>query len=432
MSERIDELLPTSEESDYDLVPAMESLSAPEWPGARWIGTVDLETVPARQPLRLHQHQGYTRARLLVREGAAVRGFVDVGISEGSVDPAALRDAVAALPPRIPQHSPSSLPFISVVVCTRDRAAALRAALTSILALDYPHFEVLVIDNAGRTAETRDMVRNEFTDPRVTLISEPVPGLSRARNTGLHKAKGAIVAYTDDDVIVDSLWLRQIAAGFERSPETACVTGLVPAGELRSPAQGYFDGRVNWSSSLVPEVYTLADPPEDLPKFPFSPGVFGTGANFALDRLAAISLGGFDTALGVGTRTGGGEDIDMFCRVILEGYALVVQPSAIVWHRHRDGLPDLLAQARGYGSGLGAWMTKVLLDPKTSGLALARSIGVARQFLQNRRLAAEKRQEDAPSADLQLARVLRTELLWVARGPFNYFLARGFGAGRAP
>jgi len=71
----------------------------------------------------------------------------------------------------------------------------------------------------------------------------------------------------------------------------------------------------------------------------------------------------------------------MFTRVILEGYSLVVQPSAIVWHRHRDDLDDLSAQARGYGSGLGAWLTKILLNPHTARLALARTPRVAWSFL---------------------------------------------------
>lgn len=432
MSERVDELLPTDESSDFELDPAMECPTRPEWSGARWIGLVDLDLIPPDQPLRLLHHEGYERARLLVRQGASVRGFVDVKILRGSLELTGLQEAVAGLPTAAPHPAGSITPFITVIVCTRDRAAHLRGALATILALDYPNFEVVVVDNAGRTSETSDMVRREFQDPRITLIAEPVPGLSRARNAGLRVARGDIVAFTDDDVVVDAYWLREIVAGFERAPGTACVTGLVPAGELRSPAQAYFDGRVSWSKSTTARVYSLAEPPPDIPKFPFSPGVFGTGANFALDRLTALRLGGFDTALGVGSRTGGGEDIDMFSRVILDGCSLVVQPSAIVWHRHRDGLPDLLAQARGYGNGLGAWMTKILLDPQTSRLALERSGGVARQFLLNRRRAAATRDEARGSADPQLAKVRRTELLWMAMGPLNYALARGLGTGRAP
>jgi len=425
--------MPIGERTALELAPAMESTGLPDWSGARWIGAVDLDCLSDHTQLRLRNHAGYHRARLLVREGTTVRGFVDVEATAGVVQRGALEEAVACLPAAIPMSVGAAMPSVTVVVCTRDRAGLLRGSLTAIRKLDYPNFDILVVDNAPRTAETRNMVRDEFNDPGIRLITEPAPGLSQARNAGLRHAQGDIVAFTDDDVVVDEAWLREIAAGFERMPGTACVTGLVPAGELRSPAQAYFDDRVSWSKSVAPKIYSFADPPAELPKFPFCPGAFGTGANFAMDRRTALSLGGFDNALGVGTRTGGGEDLDMFTRVILEGYSLVVQPSAIVWHRHRDGLDELSAQARGYGSGLGAWLTKIFLNPKTARLALARAPRVAWNVLQGagaprRPVAGHSHAHD--SWDRQLARVLRLELYSLARGPLNYLLERRAGAAK--
>ena len=64
---------------------------------------------------------------------------------------------------------------------------------------------------------TLDMVHHEFPDPRITLVREPVPRPVHARNAGLRKAGADIVAFTDDDVVVDKAWLREIAAGFERA-----------------------------------------------------------------------------------------------------------------------------------------------------------------------------------------------------------------------
>ncbi|MBE4718276.1 MULTISPECIES: glycosyltransferase family 2 protein [unclassified Pseudarthrobacter] len=427
MSERVEELMPVEERAAFMLAPAMESSLPPEWQGARWIGALDMDWLSDHTQLQLLNHAGYHRARLLVRQGRAVRGFVDVEAPVGIVQRGVLDEAVAALPAAAPVAPGEAMPSLTVVVCTRDRSALLRESLTAISQLDYPNFDILVVDNAPRTDETRNMVCVEFNDPRIRLITEPAPGLSRARNAGLRNAQGDIVAFTDDDVVVDEAWLREIAAGFERMPGTACVTGLVPAGELRSPTQGYFDDRVSWSKSVAPRVYSFADPPAGLAKFPFCPGAFGTGANFALHRITALSLGGFDNALGVGTRSGGGEDIDMFTRVIIAGYSLVVQPSAIVWHRHRDGLDELSAQARGYGSGLGAWLAKILLNPQTARLALARIPLVAWSFLQDagasrRPLAGRSKCRD--SWDQQLAHVLRLELYSLARGPLNYLLER--------
>ncbi|MEA5456671.1 glycosyltransferase [Sinomonas sp. JGH33] len=428
MSERTSDRAPAAEYAGaLALAPAMESISPPEWPGARWVGAVDLRPLAHYTHLTLQNSVGYDRARLLVREGSSVRGFVEVDAPGGIVSCRALEEAAAVLPAVNSTRTAAVAPSITVVVCTRDRAAHLRSSLSAILQLDYPNFDVLVVDNAARTTETREMVRKEFQDSRVTLISEPVPGLSHARNAGLRHARGEIVAFTDDDVIVDGAWLKEIAAGFHRLPTAACVTGLVPAGELRSPTQGFFEGRVNWSSTVAPRVYSLANPPSDLPKFPFCPGAFGTGANFALRRDVAISMGGFDTALGVGTRTGGGEDIDMFTRVLLDGYTLVVQPSAIVWHRHRDGLKDLQVQARSYGTGLGAWLTKILLNPHTARIAAARIPRVLWNFVRDargsRRSGGQESALPAPWAR-QLAKVLLLERLSIALGPVNYLLER--------
>ncbi|WP_349899069.1 glycosyltransferase [Parafrigoribacterium soli] len=335
---------------------------------------------------------------------------------------------MASLPPSPPRAAATGSPTFTVVICTRDRASQLREALRAVVDLDYPHFDILVVDNASATTETADLVRNEFNLPAVTIATEPVPGLSHARNRGLHAARGEFVAFTDDDVIVDPHWLTELAAGFERAPGVDCVTGLVPSGELRTRTQNYFDGRVSWSKNLVPRTFSLARPPADLPMFPFSIGEFGTGANFALRRSAALTLGGFDVALGVGTRTGGGEDLDMFTRVLLDGRTLVTQPSAVVWHRHRDDLAALRVQARGYGTGLGAWLMKLAMSPRTAGMAAVRSphaVGRLISLAWRKPAATATAPQGKPDEwDREVSRVGWLELFSVARGPIRYLAQR--------
>lgn len=419
-----------------ELAPAMPSKLQPDWAGARWVGSLDLTQLNRHNLVHSIGSHGYTRARLLIREGARVRGFVDVAVRDGFIDRAELDREVSLLPAAEDRHAAPTLPLVTVVICTRDRAEHLRLALKAVLNLDYPHFEVLVVDNASATTATSDLVRDEFSDPRVVLVAEPKPGLATARNTGLVRARGDIVAFTDDDVIVDGAWLRELVAGFKRAPGVACVSGLVPSGELRTRVQGYFDDRVSWSRNVKPMVYSLAAPPAELPLFPFSIGQFGTGANFALRRSIAIQLGGFDTAFGVGTPTGGGEDIDMFTRVILGGHVLVMQPSAIVWHRHRDDVQALRVQARGYGTGLGAWLTKILLHPRTLAIAWTRSPhAIARLVsLAWREPDVPVARESLPRGEFgrEIARVGWLELLSVAKGPLRYAMQRHRGAGLLP
>ncbi|EON34711.1 Glycosyltransferases involved in cell wall biogenesis [Gordonia terrae C-6] len=376
----------TAEPDPVPLDPAMPLEGAPEWPGATWVGMLDVAEITGddREPDSVTDGMvtcapldaaGYGRARVLLRHGSAPIRFVDAPIVDGLVRVPVAPYALPDLPSR------ATLPPISVVVCTHERPGMLADALSSLQRLDYPDYEVVVVDNAPRTDGTRRVV-DALDDPRFRLVTEPVAGLSNARNAGLLAAAHDLVAYTDDDVVADAGWLLGLAQGFGRSPEIACVCGMVPSGELRTRSQIYFDWRVSWADSMRARVFSLADPPSDLPLFPFQIGVYGTGANFAIRRDVALALGGFDEALGAGTRTRGGEDIDMFFRILTAGHALANEPDSIIWHRHRSTDEDLLEQSRGYGLGLGAWLTKVATERRHLALALRvlrrRSRAVAR------------------------------------------------------
>jgi glycosyltransferase involved in cell wall biosynthesis len=360
--------------------PVLPAAAPPVWDGATWIGEIwtdalDLECAAAR----LEHADGFARARLLVRTDAGPLGFVDLDITDGTVDVRLLR----ALAARFPTPSPvpvSSTPAITVVICTRDRVSMLQTALDSVRAVNYPDVEIIVVDNAAATDATRRYV-DALADPRVRVIDEPRPGLSRARNTGLLAATGDVVAFTDDDVVVDRHWLAAIARGFARGESVTCVSGLVPAAELRTPAQAYFDARVGWSACLRTRMFEWAAPPSDIPLFPFAVGHYGTGANFAVDRAAVLRLGGFDEALGAGSPTGGGEDLDMFFRLLRAGGVLVYDPASVVWHRHRASSEGLAAQSRTYGVGLGAWIAKIACDRATAPQAFSTALLRAPEFV---------------------------------------------------
>ncbi len=346
----------------------MFSSATPDWSGAVWIGEVDRADLAGDDPFELADADGYHRARLLVREGRALLGFVMVPVTQGSVSREAVRAAVDALPEPVHEPDPPQ-PSTSVVICTRDRAALLAQAIESVLACDYPMFEVVVVDNAGATDETRELVMNH-PDPRVRFVAEPRAGVSRGRNRGLRAAAYDIVAFIDDDVIVDRHWLTGMAQGFARDADVALVCALVATGEIRTRPQAWFDHRVTWSDARTPRQYRLADPPADLPLFPFQVGSYGTGASFAVRRAVYERVGALDVAMGPGTATMGGEDIDLFVRVLAAGHAVAVEPAAVVWHRHRDDLPALEKQATGYGVGLGAWLTKTMLSPRLARMAV--------------------------------------------------------------
>jgi GT2 family glycosyltransferase len=248
---------------------------------------------------------------------------------------------------------------MSIVICTRDRTKGLRECLRAVRDVSYYPLEILVVDNAPSGDETRELVAAlAAQDSRIRYTCEPRPGLSAARNHGLAQARYDLVAFTDDDAIVDAGWPTALAAGFASDPAAVCVTGFVPAGGLDTWSERYFDARYSWGEIAVPRRYDLVNHRLPVPFYPFCAGIFGTGANFAVRRAHVTSLGGFDTLLGVGAPGLGGEDLDMFLRLILAGGRICYLPSAFVWHRHRSD-PDALGdQIYSYGHGLGAYLAK--------------------------------------------------------------------------
>lgn len=417
-----------------------------------WIAEVELseslQPVGVSRPQRREDSAG----RLLVRLHRQVLGFVSVSLTGGELQPATVGSAVQTqLAGALRRHlesdglevgavlphsgvagesscghlaSSASVEPISVVVCTRDRPEILANCLRLLQQIRYEAFEVVVVDNAPTTEATRDcFTRLVGEDTRFRYVREPVPGLSRARNRGLAEAMADRVAFTDDDVQVDQWWLHGIAAGFARNRLAGCVTGLVPPAQLEHPAQHYFDRRYSWAAHMEPRVYDMTSGRDLSALYPYSAGIFGTGANFAVDRDLFRSLGGFDEALGAGSPAGGGEDLDAFVRVLRAGRSLVYEPSAIVWHVHRAGSREQRRQLYYYGVGLTAFLSKYVSNPRTTWEILSRLPAGARRMTGL---------WSAPEISGRAPRVLvAAEVLGMAAGPVAYLRGRFRVARRA-
>jgi GT2 family glycosyltransferase len=309
---------------------------------------------------------------------------------------------------------PEDRPFVSVVICTRDRPESLLKTLRDVAALNYDPFEVVVVDNAPSSDETQNAVAREFgDDPRFRYVREPRPGLSCARNRGLTEATADLVAFTDDDVRVDQWWLDGIVSGFQSASEVACVTGLIATAEIENAVQLYFHMRAGWGESCEPRIFDLAENRDDSPLYPYTVGRFGAGANFAVSRLALKDIGAFNEALGAGSPSGGGEDLHMFMRVILSGYRIVYAPSAVVWHVHRSDLAALSKQIRAYGTGCTAALTAIFLDSSKARRELPTK--VVKGVLHMRKLTSGVRENETLPAGL-----VKRESVGFALGPWLY------------
>jgi glycosyltransferase involved in cell wall biosynthesis len=211
----------------------------------------------------------------------------------------------------------SKVPFVSIVVCTRNRKNMLRKCLNSISKLDYPksNFEVLVVDN-GSTDGTNDLA-NEF--PGTRWVVEKTAGLSVARNTGSSEAKGSIVAFTDDDCIVDSGWLRNLVSAFLEAPS---VIGV--GGSCYLPDPEIIKKKLSNKKMSGPGIVDFGSKTKFVQEL--------IGGNFAFKR-EAFNVAKFDKRLGRrGTISLGGEDSDFCYQLTVKGYKLLYTPDAWVYH----------------------------------------------------------------------------------------------------
>jgi GT2 family glycosyltransferase len=283
---------------------------------------------------------------------AIVRHLVRDGLTQ-PLPPHGLRlDTLLTLPHPTYQ---GPTPTVTVAVCTRERVADLARCLDALSQLRYPALELLVVDNAPRSDATRRLVTTRY--PQVRYVCEPRPGLNWARNRAIAEAQGEILAYTDDDVVVDAGWVAALAEVFATHPEVMAVTGLVVPYELETQAQLLFERYGGFGRGFERRWYRID--PEDqhrIVRYYGWSGLFGTGANMAFRRSLFQQIGTFDPALDVGTATNGGGDLEMFFRVIKEGYTLVYEPAALVRHRHRRDYASLRTQLANNGVGFSAYM----------------------------------------------------------------------------
>ena len=249
---------------------------------------------------------------------------------------------------REPPHGHPSCP-VSVIVCTRNRTDDLRGCLQSLLAMDYPDDEIIVVDNAPSSDDTARLVAGL----PVRYVREEQPGLDRARNRGIAEARHGIVAFIDDDARADPYWLRAIADVFAE-PGVMAVTGLVAPAELDTRAQRLFERHYGGMGHGFRRRFIRRGGLSER-ELLWASGL-GVGTNMAFRRDVFAAIGPFDIALDVGTSSRGGGDVEMFHRLVACGHTLVYEPAALVWHRHRRDLAALRQQVHNNGRSFGAYL----------------------------------------------------------------------------
>jgi O-antigen biosynthesis protein len=376
------------------------------------IGTILVDAVDGKVDESSCAKVAWTSLEKEISEHLAADGLpvgTPVPARPGGAAPQCQRQAV------IPDPAPS----VTVVIATRERTELLASCLDALSDLDYPNFDVVVVDNAPVTDQTKQLIAGKYPD--VQYVREDQPGLAAAHNCGLRVATGSIVAFTDDDVRVDPRWLIETVQAFQAGPDVACVTGLILPAELQTQAQIMLEAHGHFGKGYHQQLFDLKDHRPDDPLFPFTVGQLGSGASMAFDTAKLRAIGGFDQATGTGTVARGGDDLAGFFGVIAAGHQLVYQPAALVWHRHRRDLESLSNQAYGYGVGLGAYLASALAShPALLGRALYRApAALAYAFRSDSPRNAHLKNEDEWPSELS-----RLEKRGLAYGPVAYGRSR--------
>lgn len=253
------------------------------------------------------------------------------------------------------------MPAVTVAICTRDRDRKLARAFEALLRMAVPDeltWELLVVDNAS-TDRTQGVIAAYSNRLPIRCVIHPVPGVSGARNVALRAARGRLLAWTDDDCVVDPLWLETIWHEFRADPGLGGLAGLVaPAGGGQRLPAGHPGGARVELTTDGRKLY------ENLSRV--------ATCNAAFSRDAWARIGEFDEQLGTGTWAGSAEDWDYVYRAVRSRIRVAYCPAMVVYHHHGRHTPEeLRALRRNYAVGRGAFYCKHIARGDAVALAVA-------------------------------------------------------------
>jgi O-antigen biosynthesis protein len=254
--------------------------------------------------------------------GEAIEDW-DFGLTTRAREPKPALAAVSDAYDKAPLAPVDHRPRVSVIVCTYNGAATLEDCLDGLAKLEYPEYEVIVVDDGSTDSSPQLAARHD-----VRLIRTANRGLGSARNTGMRAAGGEIVAYIDDDARPDPHWLDYLVEEFARSDH--CAVGgpnIAPGGE------GVMADCVANSPGGPIHVLLSDSEAEHIP-----------GCNMAIRADALRAIGGFDPQF-----TAAGDDVDVCWRLTQRGWTIGFAPAAFVWHHRRNSVRAYWRQQRGYG-----------------------------------------------------------------------------------
>jgi GT2 family glycosyltransferase len=223
------------------------------------------------------------------------------------------------------------MPSFSLVIPTHSRPAQLSACLRSLAEIDYPRecFEVIVVDD-GSEPPVDSVVAPFRSELTLSLVRQANAGPAAARNTGVERARGTFLAFTDDDCLPEPSWLRALADALAQAPES------MVGGETLNAATGNLCSET--SQLIVQAVYRYYNAGPRRARFLAS-------NNLAVSAKGFREVGGFDPAFRAA------EDRDLCDRWLHSGRLIIYHPAARVRHAHMLNPRSFCQQHFRYGRG---------------------------------------------------------------------------------
>jgi glucosyl-dolichyl phosphate glucuronosyltransferase len=216
--------------------------------------------------------------------------------------------------------------LISAIVCTYDRYDVLPDSLVSLNQQSLPKsdYEVIVVDNSSDREAQRSFWKRSQSRFPVTVELQPVPGLSKARNTGLRTATAPLVAFADDDAVVSSNWLESLVRLFDDEPSAGIGGGpVVPI---------WPDAAPKWLHDWLSGFFTIVD--RGAARRRLGDDEWLAGTNIAFRRDLLLDAGGFDETLGRrGSKLLSNEELEVSRRIQEAGFGAFYEPAALVYHK---------------------------------------------------------------------------------------------------
>jgi glycosyltransferase involved in cell wall biosynthesis len=223
-----------------------------------------------------------------------------------------------------------AIPTLSVLICTRNRAAKCRRAVHSVLANSFVDFELIVVDQSSDLS-TRAALAG-IGDDRLHYFHTDTVGVAISRNIAVREAHADIVVFADDDCVCDRAWLASIHAEFIADPQAVGVYGRVVAyGKGNEKGQDDWDCLSEVGGLICPALnQSVHRVVVDSPVIPHL--ALGGGNNMSFRKEVFRKVGLFNEMLGPGSRIGTGEDTEFTYRLLVNRYRLIYSPVPLVEH----------------------------------------------------------------------------------------------------